>query len=177
MSAHDRGAVFHRRRLHLEDTTAKDVLVYRVFDGNELLFERRGTEEEIQHLRARVEPLQATWHATLGSGRPDDPEVARGGADEVTPEVRQSLAAAREIHELTMKVARDNLQMAEFIRVLVAETTRAVRLARDEEAAKWQEILHRVQTDTARPLVSADDLRRVLQDLPNLIKNIRGGNG
>lgn len=168
---------FHRRRLRLEDTTAKDVLIYRVYDGTELLFERRGTEEELQQLRARVEPLQAGWHATLGSGRADDPEVARGASDQVTAEVRQSLAAAREIHELTMKVARDNLQMAEFCRVLVAETTRAVRTAKDEEAARWQEMLQRMQGEVGRPFISGEDLKKVLENLPNIIKTIRGGNG
>lgn len=174
-----KGGYRHRRSdLHIA-ATAEEVLVYSVWKGETLLTKQRGTIDHIKAIRANYEPLMDGLHATLGSGEAHDPIVAVGEsptADPIERVNRLTIANARALSDLTTKMARDNLQVLEFSRTLVADVTatvyRAREEARTEEAARWQALcqqmqaahadaVKQIQANSERPLVSGDVVNQI----------------
>lgn len=161
--------------MQVADTTAEDVLVYNLYRGDELLMTRSGTAETIERLRAAMEPLQPGFHATLGTGSAKDPIVAQGDFSAATAEERlahTALLQAERTAALCMKMTRENLEVLNFSRTVVAELTREIAVARSEaqqqEEARWKALLGQHQRDSQRPLMSD----QMVGQLGNLVQQL-----
>jgi hypothetical protein len=149
---------------------ADEVFVYSLYQGDELMMSRRGTAEAIAKVRQAVEPLQVGFRATLGTGSAKDPVVAEGvpnNPNETGEErlARASLAQAREVSNLALKIVRDNLDLVQFSRTVLAETSGQIMAAREEaraqEAARWEGLIARMQQESQRPLISGDAVKEL----------------
>lgn len=167
---HDRSG--RHRRPQLLTTTATpvdEIQVYRVWDGEDLLFERRGSAEDIRKLRSKCEPLPSSQHATLGRGTPADPQIATGGA----PSAEESeLRRAADLHELVMKMNRDTVEFGRFARTLVVDQLAELTAAREQEAARWRPLVQAQPVQPRRPLIDIGELKAGLAELAPLVGSI-----
>lgn len=152
----------HRRdNLHLA-ASADEVLVYTIYQGDELLLHRRGTADVIAGVRKAFEPLPLGLRATLGSGDAKDPVVAEGThARDETPEerlARAGLEQAKQIAAMARDLAKANFELVAFSRTALAESGAQIFAARAEASAevekRYQELFARLQGQQKQPLIS-----------------------
>lgn len=165
---------YGRRRVRLVDG---DELVYRVWQGDELLLERRGSAETIEKVRRVFEPLRPGFKATLGAGKETDPEVAQGKAVSDNPAeqaAQLAIANAQAISDLSVRMAKQAVDVFAFTKAVCEEAVAAVRTAGQEERKQFAEVL-RAQTEAnARPLFSGGDVAQVLGHLGEVIRQVKG---
>lgn len=173
-----------RRTLYItpeDKDPPRECQVYRVYDGDDLLFERRGTPEEIAELRQRCEPMREGWRATLGSGKASDPEVSNGPPP--TGDVAEARRAA-DWHKMHMRAAEDQLEFAKFQREFLVDNLAAIAAAGEKEAAKWRALMASREAENRRPLVDTKALQEfftgaapVVAEVFRQFRNFKGNNG
>lgn len=165
---------YGRRRLRLAEG---DELVYRVWQGDELLLERRGSAETLEKIRRTFEPLRPGFRATLGSGKENDPEVAQGKPTSDNPAeqaAQLSIANAQAIADLSVKMAKQAADMFSFTKAVCEEAVAAIRTAGQEERKQFAEMLRAQAESNSRPLFSGGEVAQVLGHLGEVIRQVKG---
>lgn len=168
---------YGRRRLRLAEG---DELVYRVWRDDELLLERRGTPEVIERVRHSFEPLRLGFRATLGNGKDSDPTVAEGvpvTTDPAQHAAQIAMANAQAMSELSVRMAKQAVDVFHFTKAVVEEAVAACRTAGQEERKQFQEILRAQAEANARPLINGADVAQLLGSAGELIRQIKGKHG
>lgn len=155
-----------------------DELVYRLYQGEELLLERRADGETLEKIRATIEPLRIGFHATLGHGKPGDPVVAVGKAAESQDPAVQAAAIAihnaQEISKLSLTMSRNAVEIFSFTKVVVEEAVAAIRTAGAEERAQFQRQLAAALEASNRPLIDSKGVVEVLGHVGDVIRQVKG---
>lgn len=166
---------YGRRRLSLMEDSGEQV--YRLYQGEELLLERRATPEVIEQVRRTIEPLRPGFHATLGAGKATDPVVAMGQLETQDPASAAAaiaIANARAISELTLDMSRKAVQMFAFTKAVVEEATAAIRTAGAEERASFQKMLAAQAEANGRPLIDSNGVVQILGNIGEVIRQVKG---
>ena len=156
-------------------TPPPELVVYRVYAGDDLLFERRDTAEKIASLRELCEPLKAGQRATLGVGRPSDPEIAPAGppsADELV------LRHSREWHRLNQDLNRDILEFGRFQREFIVDSCATIAAEREKREA---DLLGQIsslrqqlnqQPQARGPIITPEGVRAVSEQLGPVVAQV-----
>lgn len=168
----------YSRRLSIMSNAA-DELVYRLWQGEELLLERRGAAETIEAVRRAVEPLRPGMHATLGSGKTNDPTVAVGqvAADTNDPAAAAAAIAinnAAAISNLSVQMAKQAAETFKFTKAIAEEAVAAIRTAGAEERAAFMRHLERQAETSGRPLIDGGQAAQLVSSVGQLIQQFRG---
>lgn len=170
------------RTLHISPTdgTPTEIVCYRIFAGDELLFERRDTPEVVARLREQCEPLRAGQRATLGSGKNHDPDCASGPpASAEDLELRRSA----DWHRLNLRINEDLLEFGKFQRQFLVDSLAEIAAERDKAEARLQRQLAASEQRARTPLISAESLRELTHQIAPVVgefvkvyRNIKGTN-